>query len=251
MTRTYAIIGDPVAHSLSPVMQNAAFAAAGIAATYEAMRVTAAGVSPAIASARANHAGLNVTTPLKETVLPHMDALTSAAAAIRAVNAVRIDRGKMTGHNTDGAGLLAAIFDLWRVTPHGMSVCILGSGPAGRAIANALAGSGVARLTCWSRNAVTSAEIGAPPDAAPDLLVSALPAGTVVPPSVLKTVAATPYAFDINYAEGTCVLPAEVGTHRSDGLPMLVHQGAIAFEWWTGVPAPLDAMRNAVGLAPG
>ena len=248
MTRRYAIIGDPVSHSLSPVMQNAAFRAAGLDATYEAIRVEAAGIASAVASLKQSHLGFNVTTPLKESVLSHIDAMTSAAAAVRAVNAVRVDRGKTTGHNTDGVGLVAAIFDIWHVTPHGMSVCILGSGPAGRAIANAFTGSSVARLTCWSRNVKTSAEIGPLPDSAPDMLVSALPPGVRVPPEILAMVAPAPYLFDINYARGAPVVPPEIGKHRSDGLPMLLHQGAIAFEWWTSVPAPLREMRAAIGL---
>jgi shikimate dehydrogenase len=248
MTRKFAIIGDPVGHSLSPVMQNAAFRAARIDATYDAIRVTPDALAATLADLRATHAGLNVTTPLKESVLRHMDAMTSAAAAVRAVNAVRIDGGKTTGHNTDGVGLLAAIFDVWHISPHGMSVCILGSGPAGRAIANAFVGSGTAKLSCWSRDQQHASEIGPPPDAPPDLIVSALPAGATIPPDVLETVARASYVFDVNYAPGTRVLPPEIGKYRSDGLPMLLHQGAIAFEWWTGVLAPLPTMRAALGL---
>ena len=227
-------------------MQNAAFRAAGIDAAYEALRVCPPELPEAIARLRATHAGLNVTTPHKEAVLPHLDEMTSAASAARAVNAIRFDRGRATGHNTDGVGLLAAIFDVWRVSPHGMSVCILGSGPAGRAIANALVGSAVARLTCWSRNAKTASEIGPLPDVAPDLVVAALPPGAAIPPDVLEKVGAAAYAVDVNYAAGAGVLPPTVGRHRFDGVPMLLHQGAIAFEWWTGMPAPLYAMRESL-----
>jgi shikimate dehydrogenase len=242
----YAVIGDPVAHSLSPAMQNAAFRALGMEATYEAIRVTRADLGSVLARLRLEFAGFNVTTPLKEVILPHLDALTDVAASVLAVNTVRVEKNRLTGHNTDGAGFVAALHEKWHIDARGKTVCVLGSGPAGRAIAYALGLAGVAQIACWSRNPLTAAEIGPPPDSRPDLVVSALPADAVIPYEIREAIEGAAYAFDVNYGAEESPLPASIGAHRSDGLPLLLHQGAIAFQWWTGVAPPFDAMRAAL-----
>lgn len=243
----YAVIGDPVAHSLSPAMQNAAFRACAIDAAYEAMQVRVDALAAAIDRLRGDFSGFNVTTPLKEAVLAHLDAQTDVAAEAMAVNTVRIERGRLTGHNTDGAGFLAALADIWRYEPRGKNVCILGSGPAARAIAIALQKKGAARVDCWSRNPLTASAIGEAPAGRPDLIVSALPADAAVPDDVLQTIAGAAYVFDVNYRAVSSPVPAGIGERRSDGLPLLLHQGALSFTWWLGRPAPLDAMRSALG----
>jgi shikimate dehydrogenase len=247
MTLRYAVIGHPVERSLSPALQNAAFRALGIDATYEAIPVQAADLGAAVTRLRSEFAGFNVTTPLKESIVPFLDGATSDAAELGAVNTVRVQNGRLTGHNTDGTGFVAAIAEIWRITPRGKVVCILGSGPAARAIAQALGKLGAARFSCWSRNPLTAAEIGPAPDAHPELLVSALPADAVIPAEVLQEVSGARYVFDVNYGAARSPLPRNVGEYRSDGLPLLLHQGALAFEWWTGKRAPLDAMRAALG----
>ncbi len=245
----YAIIGDPVAHSLSPAMQNAAFRAAGIDAQYDALRVPREGLGDAIERLRAGYAGFNVTTPLKEAMLDHVDALVDVAHEAMAVNTVRVEKGRMTGHNTDGIGFVAALNELWSLNPRGRNVCILGSGPAARAIARQLARLGAASIACWSRNPLTAEEIGAPPAGRPALIVSALPADAIVPDDVLDTISGAAYVFDVNYRAARSPVPPSIGAHRSDGLPLLLHQGALAFTWWTGVPAPLEAMRAALSAS--
>ncbi len=242
----YAVIGDPVAHSLSPDMQNAAFRALGIDATYEAIRVGRADLGSVLGRLRLEFAGFNVTTPLKEVILPHLDALTDVAASVLAVNTVRVEKNRLTGHNTDGLGFVAALQEKWHIDARGKTVCVLGSGPAARAIAYALGLAGVARIACWSRNPLTAAEIGPPPDARPDLLVSALPADAVIPDEVIEAISGAAYVFDVNYGALRSPVPASIGAHRSDGLPLLLHQGAIAFHWLTGADPPLDAMREAL-----
>ena len=249
MTAKYAVIGDPVAHSLSPAMQNAAFRARAMDAVYEAMRVAREDLDAALRTLRASYAGFNVTTPLKEAVIPLLDASTDVATAAGAVNTVRVEKNRMTGHNTDGLGFAAAIEDLWRLRPRGQVVCVLGSGPAARAIARTLVRQGAARVMCWSRNPLTSVEVGPPPDSRPDLLVSALPADALVPEDVLETVAGAAYVFDVNYRAVRSPVPESIGAHRSDGLPLLLHQGALAFTWLTGLEAPLEAMRAALRAA--
>jgi len=246
MTAKFAVIGDPVEHSLSPEMQNAAFRALGIDATYEAMLVPRDALPGALERLRSEYAGFNVTTPLKEVILPHLDALTDVARSVLAVNTVRVEKRRLTGHNTDGLGFVAALADKWHIVARGKSVCLLGSGPVARAIAYALGQAGVGHIACWSRNPLTAAEIGPQPDARPDLLVSALPAEAVIPDEVIELLSGATYVFDVNYRAPRSPLPESVGAHRSDGLPLLLHQGAIALHWWLGVDPPLPAMRAAL-----
>jgi shikimate dehydrogenase len=242
----YALIGDPVAHSLSPVLHTAAFSACGIDATYELIRIAPSDLDRELDRLRSDLAGFSVTTPHKEAVFERCSGRTAEAAEAGAVNTVRIEKGRTTGHNTDGSGFVAAIADLWKLSPRGRSICIFGSGPAARAIAAALRKAGTAKLACWSRNPLTAEEIGAVPDSTPDLLVSALPSTAHVPDDVLAAVARTRYVFDLNYRAEQSPVPAEIGDHRSDGIPLLLHQGALAFEWWTAQKAPLDEMRAAI-----
>lgn len=247
----YCVIGDPVAHSLSPAMQSAAFAAAGVSARYDAMRVPAGGAGDAVAHLRSQeYEGFNVTTPLKEEVGRHLDTLTETAVAAGAVNTVKRSGDELIGHNTDGEGCIRALEDLWSTDFDRLEVLLLGAGPAARAIAVALASRG-ARIACWSRRADRAASIGMPPDRLAALVISALPAGATVPPSVLAAVDKNADVFDVNYASSGSPLPAGTGARQSDGIPMLLHQGALAFEWWTGKPAPLGAMRAALDLAQG
>jgi shikimate dehydrogenase len=246
VTSKYAIIGDPVEHSLSPAMQNAAFAATGIDARYEALAVRKDELEASLRTIRAGYAGFNVTTPLKEAIVPFMSGCTDKATNASAVNTVRIDRERMTGHNTDGDGFIAALADAWKFSPRGRSICFLGSGPAARAIALAVRAHGAARIACWSRNPLTAAEIGDAPDHNPDLVVSALPPSAEIPADVMLAIAGARYVFDLNYRAARSPVPPNVGEKRVDGLTLLLHQGALAFTWWTGVPAPLQAMREAL-----
>jgi shikimate dehydrogenase len=231
-------------------MQTAAFAAARIDATYEALQVDPGGLRGFVERVRAgSFAGLNVTTPLKEAIVEHLDRLTDEACAAGAVNLVRRVDGSLEGHNTDGAGLVAALADVWDWQPRGANALILGSGPAGRAIARALKRAGAVALACWSRNEQTARTIGPPPHRPVDLAVSALPADAVVPDAILESIGPRTLLFDVNYRAARSPFPPRIGAQRSDGLPMLARQGALSFEWWTGQAAPLAIMRRAVGLA--
>ncbi|HLN46751.1 MAG TPA: shikimate dehydrogenase, partial [Magnetospirillaceae bacterium] len=244
MSTAYALIGDPVGHSLSPAMQAAAFAAAQVDATYAALAVDLGGLREFVARARAgSFAGFNVTTPLKEAIVAHLDHLTDEAREAGAVNLVRRAGGSLEGHNTDGAGLVAALADVWDWQPRGANALILGSGPAGRAIARALKRAGAVALACWSRNEQTARTIGPPPHRTVDLAVSALPADAIVPDAILESIGPRTLLFDVNYRAARSPFPPRIGAQRSDGLPLLVRQGALSFEWWTGQPAPVAVMR--------
>jgi shikimate dehydrogenase len=247
----YCIIGDPVAHSLSPAMQSAAFAAAGIQARYDAIRVAEGESAGAIAGLRAQgYAGFNVTTPLKEEVAASLDALTESARNAGAVNTVRAEGDGWTGHNTDGEGCARALQELWSPVFDGLEVLILGAGPAARAIALALSARG-ASIACWSRRPARAVNLGPPPARPAALVVSALPADASVPAEVIDMIDPRADIFDINYASSYSPLPQSAGARRSDGTPMLLHQGALAFAWWTGKEAPLEVMRAVLERAQG
>jgi shikimate dehydrogenase len=245
----YALVGSPISHSLSPRMQAAAFAAAGIPATYEAFDARDAEAIFALLREQ-GFSGWNVTTPLKEHALRCVDVATPAAVAAGAVNVVRRrSNGLLEGTNTDGAGLLAALRDIWQWEPRGAIVLMLGSGPAARAVALALSEAGAEEVWCWSRRPDRARIVGPPPAGRPDLVVSALPADAVLPPAVGDLVADAAYAFDLNYGVKRSPLNGAARGLRSDGLPLLLHQGALSFTWWTGRPAPLEAMRAALAAA--
>ncbi|HEV2909395.1 MAG TPA: shikimate dehydrogenase [Candidatus Eremiobacteraceae bacterium] len=249
MSAAYALIGDPVEHSLSPVMQNAALRATGIDASYEAIRVPPEDLTSFIGMARSGSVdGFNVTTPLKEQVLGYLDDAGESAREAGAANAVRRDGDRLTGHNTDGDGLVAALADLWQWDPRGANALVLGSGPAARAFARALKRAGAVAISCWSRNAQTASAIGPPPRRPVDLAVSALPHDAVVPDEILESIDAHTSLFDANYGAPRSPFPPRIGARRADGLALLLHQGALSFEWWTGRPAPLEIMRRAIGF---
>jgi len=232
-------------------MQAAAFAAAGVDADYEALRVTAGSSGGAVARLRdLKYAGFNVTTPLKEEVRAYLDDFTDLASAAGAVNTVARRGGRLVGHNTDGEGCARALTDLWRTALDGADVLVLGAGPAARAIGLSLRSRG-ARISCWSRREAQAAAIGPLPARRATLVISALPPDVKVPDDVIANVDPRADILDVNYGAARSPVPSNVGARRSDGMPMLLYQGALAFEWWTGMAAPLDAMRTALARAKG
>jgi len=243
----YAVLGKPVAHSLSPVMHRAAFRALGMRATYEAIEAGPDDAPTIFARLRdACYAGWNVTTPLKAQALGLVDHASDQARAAASVNAVRLDAdGVLEGHSTDGMGLIQALGELWSFDPDGQTALVLGSGPAARAAVVALRERG-ADVACWARDGERAARLAPPLSRKPALIVSALSAEAVLPGYVLAAADELTLIFDCNYGRNHSPVGAMRGERRSDGLPLLLHQGALSFEWWTGRPAPLSAMREAL-----
>lgn len=263
---TIALIGDPVAHSISPAMQRAAFSAAGLDLDYVAQRVRRNEVVATFHRLRTSLVGLNVTRPLKEAVLPLLDAVSPAARTAGSVNTVTFLRGRASGDSTDGAGLLAA---LAQVKPEpARRAMILGTGGAARAIAAALGVQGTA-VVVSGRNApagerlVRNVAMGVgflPMDsprfpgelAQADLLVNATPLGgpehrgiVPLPPSLLHPKLTV---VDMVYLpRRTALLSAAlaVGCSVVEGVEVLIEQGARSFGLWTGRPCPVRAMREA------
>ena len=268
-TRVYGILGDPVAHSLCPAMQNAAFAAAGIDAVYVPFPVSADGLAATIAGLHAaGIAGLNVTVPHKEAAAALAVTLHPRARACGAVNTlIRTARG-FVGDNTDGAGLLAALAER-RFDPRGRSVLLIGAGGSARSVAHAFARAGSARLIVANRTPARAEELVASlrrrgtlatdltaltdPDVLGDLDLIVNCTSTGLASGTLPTVRFAHtrrqlLCCDLMYGKPSRFLAAAraAGRPAIDGSGMLLHQGALAFTLWTGKPAPLAVMRRAL-----
>lgn len=281
--RIVGIIGDPVAHSLSPRMHTAAFEAAGIGWRFVAFHVPAAFLEDALRGIRAlGLAGVNVTIPHKQTVTTFLDDLDPAARAIGAVNTVRVEAGGLVGYNTDAPGVLDALTRDGGVSLAGARCLILGAGGAGRSTAFALADARVQSIMILNRTPSRAADVAARvAEAHPACAVAA---GPLDPPIVtrfapdadviIQATSATLSAASGRHGEppawlraldpmlhpGMTVLDmvytprrtallvaaANAGARVVDGLSMLVYQGARSFELWTGMPAPVTVMRHAL-----
>ena len=240
------VLGWPVAHSRSPAMHEAAYAAAGLAGWhYQHLPVPPellAETVPALPGA--GFAGANVTIPHKEAALALATDPTDAARAIGAANTLTFADGRIEADNTDAPGFLAAL----DADPAGLRATVLGAGGSARAVVWALRGAG-ADVEVWNRTPERgerlAAELGAravAEVAGGDLLVSCVPAGGDLPPGEWATV------VDLAYGDEETPLARQAwqaGARTVDGLEVLVRQGALSFERWTGVEAPLDAMRAA------
>jgi shikimate dehydrogenase len=263
-TRLAGIIGWPVEHSLSPVMHNAAFAALGLNWAYAAFPVHPGCVPEAVRGlAAAGCAGLNVTIPHKQAVLDCCSAVSEAVAVIGAANTLVPDgEGGFRGDNTDAAGFLRALDEQAPLDLDGREALLVGAGGAARAVAFALRSRG-ARVRVANRTPERAAELGDPvPFTTPamDMIAgqSALVVnctslglhGDGVPPELpLAGIGRGQVVADIVYRPGGTpwlAAAAARGARPVDGLAMLLHQGAAAFEQWTGAPAPVDVMRAAL-----
>ncbi len=269
-TQICALIGDPVEHSVSPAMHNAAFEELGLDYKYVAFNVKPDRLSQAVAGLRAlNVRGFNVTIPHKVAIMPFLDKLDPLAEKIGAVNTVVNDNGKFKGFNTDADGFLRALTEKG-FKPRGKKVVVLGAGGASRAISYILAQQGVA-LTILNRQQeldwaldivrlihtnfkreVKVLELSHLADVLPaDLLVNATSVGmspnAKATPAPAKLLDGVPLVFDIVYNPiKTKLLKDAVaaGCETISGVDMLAWQGALAFEKWTGKKAPLELMRQ-------
>ncbi len=245
----YCLIGDPVAHSLSPVMHNRAFEQSNLSAVYTTMLVRSEELEGGISSLRKlNVSGFNVTMPLKERMVEFVDSIDETAKKVRAVNTVVARDGKFTGYNTDGVGAVEAIRDVMKDLK-GKRALILGKGGAGRAVAFGLAGEGM-NTSVLGRNEMSEEELGREIENS-DLLCNCTPIGmssetTPVPAILLRK---DLVVFDAVYREGATVLIRDArrsGCETIDGIQMLVNQGASSFRLWTGIEPNRSAMLESV-----
>ena len=265
--KLFGVLGDPVSHSLSPIMHNAAFKALGMDCQYHAFRVSADSLHDAIHGAYAlGFGGLNLTIPLKEKALEIVKP-TDLAKNIGAVNTVDFKDG-ITGHNTDGLGAKMALTES-DVEIRGRKVLLLGAGGAARAIAFTLAEEGaivtianrtlqraislakdIARAGKISASGLTDLKILVRNC---DILINSTAIG--MSPNINETLVTSDMmhsdlvVFDIVYNPLNTRLLREAkiaGAKTIDGVMMLVYQGAQAFKIWTGENPPVDIMEKSV-----
>ncbi|NPB04024.1 MAG: shikimate dehydrogenase [Thermotogae bacterium] len=270
-TAVYGIIGHPVKHSLSPLMQTEAFKEAGIDAVYVPFEVEPENLEEAVSGLRAlSVKGFNVTVPHKEKVAQLLDFLTEDAEFLGAVNTVKNENGKLTGYNTDAEGFLRSLIEEG-VELSEKKVLMFGAGGAARAVGYALLKGGVKFLNIVNRNFSRAKAVAELLSKRGNVLVYPLKESTI--DVLLKDadiiVNATsvgmkeddPPLFDYSkIPEGITVVDIiynppetpllkaakEKGCRTVNGLGMLVHQGAVAFEVWTGRKAPVKKMREVL-----
>ncbi|HET7678137.1 MAG TPA: shikimate dehydrogenase [Candidatus Limnocylindrales bacterium] len=278
MTQRVVLIGHPVAHSLSGAMHQAAFDALGIDARYELLDVPLIELTERIEALREDEfLGANVTIPHKERVVPMMDRLTEEAHETGAVNTITREGRRLVGHNTDAPGFKAALDALVGRQKMPKSAVVLGAGGGARAVVHGLITEGFQRVIVFNRHLhraealvrhfgrsaahmelkampwhesvleaelaktkvlINSTSVGLDSDETP------VP-GELLPPELL--------VLDLVYSPPVTRLLREAkaagATATMNGELMLLHQGAAAFELWTGKPAPLDLMREQLAAA--
>lgn len=272
-TKLYAVAGKPVLHSKSPDMFRAAFQALSIDAVYTRLALSSA--QEVIDQARAvGFSGLNITSPFKETIIPHLDAVDPVAMEIGAVNTVTVTGGELTGHNTDYIGIIKTLEEK-SISLGDAKVIVVGAGGAARAAVFGLLSAGAEvvvanrtfekaasladRFHCRaatfekiSREIVDARLlVSALPDSAEVMETFPLRKGLVVFDANYRTdVPRTPDEFTVNFpCNGDTALTrraARVGCTVINGKEWLLHQGAEAFRHFTGTEAPLSVMRKAL-----
>lgn len=279
MTRLAGIFGYPLAHSLSPAFQQAAFNHYGLDARYLAWETPPDALAAEVAKLRGgDFIGANVTIPHKQAVMALLDEVDPLAAAIGAVNTIVKRGGRLVGYNTDAHGFMRALKEDAAFEPTGRRALLLGAGGAARAAAFALCQEGVASLAIANRTLERAAALAADLSAdgasinaiaADDAALhdAALNADLIVNSTSVGmrhggTEGQTPLAggliphdavaLDMVYnPQHTPLLAAarSAGARAVGGMPMLIYQGAAAFEMWTGRVAPVDAMFAAGNVA--
>ncbi len=265
-----ACFGQPVAENPTGVMQEAAFAAAGLAWRYLTIEVAPEGLGDAVRGARAmGWRGFNCTIPHKVAVIPFLDELSREARIIGAVNTVRREGNRFIGENTDGRGFFRGLTQDAGMDPKGKRVVLLGAGGAARAIATELLLAGVEEIVVVNRSSERSAPMvddlkkhgpirfvpwRVSYDVSPetDLLVNATSLGLY--PNV-------DWMPDVDLSRARCLVADAVfnppvtkflaaaqarGLQTLDGLTMLVYQGVIGFEMWTGAKADEAVMKQTL-----
>ncbi len=276
-TRIVGVIGDPVEHSRSPQMHNAAFAKAGLDYVYVPFHVRPNDLGAAIAGFKAlNVVGINVTLPHKQAVIPYLTSVSREAELIGAVNTLTFVEDAIHGDNTDAPGVLRALEENRDMSvPVGETVVVLGAGGAARAVVVALALAGVASITIANRTVEKAVFLAKEMDQKTDVAIhgmgltdTRLPAVVGQSALLINTATASMDAthpllistdwlqpntivYDIVYTPPVTPLmqaAAEHGCQTLGGIGMLVHQGAIAFEKWTGTAPCTETMRQALSI---
>ena len=276
-TRIVGVIGDPVEHSRSPQMHNAAFAKAGLDYVYVPFHVRPNDLADAIAGFKAiNVVGINVTLPHKQAVISHLTSISREAELIGAVNTLTFTDEGIHGDNTDAPGVLRALEENGNMSvPVGENVVVLGAGGAARAVVVALALAGVASITIANRTVERAVALAEEMGQKTDISMQGLGlADAQLPVAVRESLLLINTAtvsmdathpllisadwlqpntivYDIVYTPPVTPLmraAAARGCETLGGIGMLVHQGAIAFEKWTGIAPCTETMHQALSI---
>lgn len=270
-TVLFGVIGDPIRHSKSPIMMNRAFRETGVNGIYTAFHITADKLGDFVAGVRAmGMRGVNVTIPHKLDIMKYVDIIDESAAAIGAVNTIVNDNGVLTGYNTDGIGYVRSLREEAEPELAGKRIVVLGAGGAARGIVYALTKEAPASITIANRTEQRAVELAASMSgrgnvagvsndrleqvcAEADIVINTTSTGMYpnVDESPVEAAWLRPgsVASDIIYnpMKTKFLLEAErAGCRIHGGLGMFIYQGAYAFEYWTGQPAPAAAMREVV-----
>jgi shikimate dehydrogenase len=271
-TRIYGIFGHPVEHTFSPGMHNAAFKKLGMDACYVPFAVQPGHlVDAARAVVPLGLGGLNITVPHKEKIIPCLDGLSEEARLIGAVNTIEVKDGKLVGHNTDGRGFLRSLKEHAKFDPRGKRFLFIGSGGAARAVGFSLALAGAQKIVfrdvdthkagllaqdIKEKTGVDTRTIPAEAVAAyaaeADCLINATPMGLRKgDPLPLSRDCIQPHHLvcDLVYNPPETPLLSAAKARRAKrlgGIGMLLFQGVIAFEIWTGKKAPVSVMKSAL-----
>lgn len=277
-TQVVGLFGYPVRHTASPVFQNAGFTAAGLDWVYIPFEVHPDNLSCAMEGVVAlGFRGVNLTIPHKQAVVPYLDELSPEAEIIGAVNTIDIREGRLKGYNTDGAGFVRSLRDESSVELAGRSVFVMGAGGAGRAVAVqcALDGASEVRICdcdetrSQSVHSLINLQLASQParfvrcnqqemrDGVRqcDLFVDATPLGLKLGDSISidpEWLRPSTFVYDLVYDPPETPLLREArgrGCRTQNGMGMLLYQGCIAFEIWTGRTAPVEEMRKALKQA--
>ena len=269
--KKYVVIGDPVGHSLSPGMQNAAFRARGLPAEYTAVRVLKEDLGAFAADASKRLAGFNITVPHKNNILPFLSGIDPTARASGSVNTVKVQEdGGLYGFSTDGYGLEHAVLEAGGPALKGSTICFIGCGGVTPALAfhAAAAGAGEIRILnrtvekaealcthlreCYAGLRCEAASLACAGDLmkGAELTVQCTSLGLKQEdpaPADPALLSGDTFLFDLVYRETKILAGARArGIRCADGLAMLLHQGAKSFEIWTGCEAPLEEMRSVL-----
>ncbi|MBI2958330.1 MAG: shikimate dehydrogenase [Chloroflexi bacterium] len=281
MTQKIAIIGYPLKHTISPAFQQAALDHYGLDVEYEVWEADPIHLAAAIGELRyPQNIGANVTIPYKEEVLNFIDEVDELADDIGAVNTIVKEDNVLVGRNTDAPGFLRALQEDGKFDPHGSTGVIIGAGGAARAVCHALVSAGCSELTLVNRSRERAEELcealrdsvatkglgtriavaawGAPEALAAlsnsKLIVNCTSMGMKhggqekLSPLTSGQIPSEALVFDLVYSPAQTPLlkaASAAGARTLGGLPMLVYQGAAAFEMWTGKSAPLEVMFEA------
>lgn len=279
-TTVVGVMGDPISHSLSPLIHNSAFRSLGLDWVCVGFPTTQGHAPEAVRGIAAlGMAGMSVTMPHKQAVIDSLDLLSDDARSLGAVNCIHVDRGRLVGHNTDGTGFVAAMHHDFGVGPEGKDCVVIGAGGAARSVVLALGRSGASSVTVVNRSRVRAevaaaltpvGRIGTSADIPGcDVVINATPLGMEATTPGTTADGADPISVGDRgdlpcdpsmIREGHIVVDlvyeplwtrwlraaADRGARTSNGTSMLVHQAAVAFELWTGMSAPVTVMAEAV-----